>query len=587
MLAMNPAVEFRNVSVEFVDVHGRAMTAVNDVSLAIKPRTFTSIIGPSGCGKTTLLRLLTGLERASAGSTWYEGKEVRGINSDVGFITQDSNLYPWMTVRRNIEFPLELRGFPASDRRARSDRLIALIGLVGFEDHYPHQLSGGMQKRVSVVRTLSYDPSIVLMDEPFSALDAQTRMSLQNDLQHMWTEQGQTTILVTHDLTEAIALSDSIVIMSHRPGTIIKVFDVPLPRPRDIFGIQADPQFSHIYEEIWQPLRNEVFKARQARNDEQAQNDDKTGSDKTGETPPAVTPAPGVAKPADATPAPAAVPAAAPAPQKIVKPREKSAGVVMWRIAIVVGILATWEILSRLGIITPLVFSRPSAIAVRLWALLGGDPVQGFTIYDHIRVTFSEWAMGYLIGISIAGAAGFTLGRSRYLAQIIQPLILVFYGLPITAIAPLFLVIFGIGFQAKVATAVVITFFASFFQIYTGVSQIPEIQIQLARIMGASRLDITRRVILPASLPFVFTALRVAIPLAMTGTIIGEFVSSSAGLGYFILQSSATLDSQNLFATLLILMLLVYGAGQIVRVIEVRALRWQPRAGGSVPRPAA
>lgn len=575
MLAINPAIEFRNVSVEFVDIHGRAMTAVRDVSLAIKPRSFTSIIGPSGCGKTTLLRLLTGLERATAGSTRYDGKEVRAINSDVGFITQDSNLYPWMTVRRNIEFPLELRGFAAEDRRRRSDRLIALIGLVGFEDHYPHQLSGGMQKRVSVARTLSYDPSIVLMDEPFSALDAQTRMSLQADLQGMWAEQGQTTLLVTHDLTEAIALSDSIVIMSHRPGTIIKIFDVPLSRPRNIFEIQADPQFAHIYEEIWQPLRNEVFKARQAQ---------------TGDTPPV--PVPLAVKPAGdakatAITAASVSPAALAAPVRTVKPpRDKSFGIVMWRIAIVVAILSTWELLSHLGLISQLVFSRPSAIAVRLWHLLSGDRVQGFTIYDHIRVTFSEWAMGYTIGISVAAFAGFMLGRSRYLAQVTQPLILVFYGLPITAIAPLFLVVFGIGFQAKVATAVVITFFAAFFQIYSGVSQIPEIQIQLARIMGASRLDIIRRVILPSSLPFVLTALRVAIPLAMTGTIIGEFVSSSAGLGYFILQTSAMLDSQNLFATLLTLMLLVYAAGQIVRFIEVKALRWQPRVNAA-PRPAA
>lgn len=536
-----PAIEFRDISVHFLDPQDEVMVAVKDVSFSVEPGTFTSIIGPSGCGKTTLLRLLAGLESPTEGKTLYAGKEVAELNTDIGYITQDSNLFPWMTVRENIEFPLEMRGVGAAERRRKSQHFIDLIGLTGFEQHYPHQLSGGMQKRVSVARTLCYEPQIVLMDEPFSALDAQTRMALQSDLQKMWAERKQTTLLVTHDLTEAIALSDKIVIMSHRPGTVKSIFDVPIPRPRDIFDIQASPEFGATYNAIWEPLKGEVLATAPAEDQESKRS------------------------------------------RKGLR-RSTPISVLVWRLAIVLAVLVGWEIAVNVGALDQVIFSKPTEIISQLWHLLQNRPAQGIRIYDQISVTVQEWAVGYGIGVSVATAAGFLLGRSRYLSQIVQPLILIFYGLPIIAIAPLFLVILGIGFSAKVATAVVITFFACFFQVYSGVSSIPEVQIQLARLMGASRFQLIKRILIPASLTFVFTGLRIAVPLTMTGAIIGEFVSSSSGLGWFILRTSATLDSPDLFATLFILMFIVFGFGQIIRYIETKALRWQPKATNAVGR---
>src|SRR5690606_28906193 len=199
-------------------------------------------------------------------------------------------------------------------------------------------------------------------------------------------------------------------------------------------------------------------------------------------------------------------------------------------------------------------------------------------------LTFKEWAAAYGIGVPLATAVGFLLARTRYLSQIVQPLILIFYGLPIIAVAPLFLVIFGIGFSAKVVTGVVITFFACFFQVYSGVSAIPEVQVQLARLMGASRIQVVRKVLFPASLTFVLTGMRIAVPLTMTGVIIGEFVSSSAGLGGFILRTSAALDAPDLFGALFILMFMVFGLGQIVRLIEHFAVRWEPKTSSAVGR---
>ncbi len=242
---------------------GREVVALQDVSLRVRRGEFTSVVGPSGCGKTTLLRLCAGFEHTGEGRTRYEGEPVRDVNTRVGYITQDSNLYPWMTLRQNVEFPLELRGLGPRERRERADFYVDLVGLRGFEDHFPYQLSGGMQKRGSIIRTMIYDPEVVLMDEPFGALDAQTRMVLQHELLRIWSLRQQTILFITHDLTEAIALSDVVVVMSARPGKIKQVFDIPLGQPRDVFQIHAQPGFTEIYAEIWKSFRSEVLSQQQ------------------------------------------------------------------------------------------------------------------------------------------------------------------------------------------------------------------------------------------------------------------------------------------------------------------------------------
>lgn len=229
------------------------------MTLDIGLHEFTSVVGPSGCGKTTLLRLCAGLEPTTEGVTLYRGTPVDGINTDVGYVTQDSNLYPWMSLRQNVEFPLVIRGVAPAERRERVDAFINMVGLEGFEDHYPYQLSGGMQKRGSIIRTMVYDPRVILMDEPFGPLDAQTRMVLQSDLLRIAELRKQTILFITHDLTEAIALSDKVVVMSARPGVIKQVFDIPLSRPRDVFQIHEQEGFNEVYGEIWDCFRSEVL----------------------------------------------------------------------------------------------------------------------------------------------------------------------------------------------------------------------------------------------------------------------------------------------------------------------------------------
>ena len=232
--------------------------ALQDANLAVKQGEFVSFIGPSGCGKSTLLNMIAGVFQPTVGEVLYKGKAVTRINTDVGYMTQDDNLMPWRTLRANVETALEFRGVPAARRHEQAAEYIDKVGLTGFENHYPHELSGGMRKRVALIRTLIYDPDIILMDEPFGPLDAQTRVILQDELLKLWDGTGKTIVFVTHDLVEAIALSDRIVLFSRAPGRIKEIYKVPLARPRDVFHIHAEPAFPEFFDRLWKDLKEEI-----------------------------------------------------------------------------------------------------------------------------------------------------------------------------------------------------------------------------------------------------------------------------------------------------------------------------------------
>ncbi|MQA95380.1 MAG: ATP-binding cassette domain-containing protein [Streptosporangiales bacterium] len=234
------------------------LLALEDVTFAARPGEFISLVGPSGCGKSTVLNLLAGLMRPSAGHVIHAGREVHGVNTEIGYITQDDNLLPWRSMLRNVEYGLELRGVPRAQRRDRAREFIELVGLAGFEDHYPHELSGGMRKRAGIVRTLAYESGVVLMDEPFGPLDAQTRVILQDELLKLWDRRRPTVLFVTHDLVEAIALSDHILTFSGRPGRIKRAYQVNLPRPRDVFHIHEQAGFKELYDALWDDIRAEI-----------------------------------------------------------------------------------------------------------------------------------------------------------------------------------------------------------------------------------------------------------------------------------------------------------------------------------------
>jgi NitT/TauT family transport system ATP-binding protein len=263
-----PVLEARGVYKIFVPRGGsrtRAMTALRDVHLAVRAGEFLTLIGPSGCGKSTVLNMFAGLTSATEGEILHDGRPVERVNTRVGYVTQDDNLLPWRTTLANVEIALELKGMAREMRRARALEYLARVGLRGFEHHYPHELSGGMRKRASIVRTLVDESvNVILMDEPLGPLDAQTRLLLQDELLQLWQGSGRTVVFVTHDLVEAIALSDRIAIFTSAPGRIKEIRDVRIPRPRDVFHIHEAPGFADIYDAIWNDLREEIRRAREA-----------------------------------------------------------------------------------------------------------------------------------------------------------------------------------------------------------------------------------------------------------------------------------------------------------------------------------
>ncbi|WP_395704110.1 ABC transporter ATP-binding protein [Aquabacterium sp.] len=224
-------IELRQLGIRF-DLKGQTVTAVDEVSLAVQPGEFVSLIGPSGCGKSTLLNVAAGFLEPSSGLAQLDGEPIEGPGSDRGVVFQQYSLFPWMTVRRNVEFGLKMKGVPRTERESQARTLLGLAGLLAFEHHYPDQLSGGMKQRVGIVRALATGPRVLLMDEPFGALDAQTRVVMQEILTNMWQRLRISVLFVTHDIDEAVFLSDRILVMTARPGRIKAELAVPLPRPR-------------------------------------------------------------------------------------------------------------------------------------------------------------------------------------------------------------------------------------------------------------------------------------------------------------------------------------------------------------------
>jgi NitT/TauT family transport system ATP-binding protein len=252
-------VEMVNVTKRFVTPSGTAMTAIRDVNLAVAPGEFCAIVGPTGCGKSTSLTLAAGLEQPSAGTVRVSGTPVDGITKGVSFVFQTDALLPWKPVLDNVALGPMFKGVGKAEAKSRAKTWLQTVGLGGFEEHYPHQLSGGMRKRVSLAAALINEPSLLLMDEPFSALDVQTRAIMSNELLNLWDRLTPTVLFVTHDLEEAIGLADKVVVITAGPGTVKAVFDIDLPRPRGaVQEIRFDKRFLELYQQIWGALREEV-----------------------------------------------------------------------------------------------------------------------------------------------------------------------------------------------------------------------------------------------------------------------------------------------------------------------------------------
>ncbi|HVR88315.1 MAG TPA: ABC transporter ATP-binding protein [Candidatus Limnocylindria bacterium] len=252
-----PKLRVEGVSLRFASGKGAGVEVMRDVSLDVADGEFLSILGPSGCGKTSLARIIDGLIVPQQGRVLIDGAPIAGPGPDRAFVFQSDRLFPWRTVRANIRFGLEVRGIPARESRPRTDELLELTGLTGFAEAYPHQLSGGMRQRANLARALIVDPAVLLMDEPFASLDAQTREVMQQELLRIWSDRRKTVVFITHQLDEAVYLSDRVIVMSARPGQVKDSFAVQIPRPRAL-DCKRTPQFAGYLDRIWGVLEEEV-----------------------------------------------------------------------------------------------------------------------------------------------------------------------------------------------------------------------------------------------------------------------------------------------------------------------------------------
>jgi NitT/TauT family transport system ATP-binding protein len=256
------ALALDDIRVTFVSQDGARYTAIRDTTLRVAPGEFVSVVGPTGCGKSTLLNVAVGLLQPSAGRVRVFGEPLSGLNRKAGYLFQTEALMPWRTTLENVTAGLEFRGIEASEANLEAERWLQRVGLRGFEKRYPHQLSGGMRKRVALAQTLILDPQIILMDEPFSALDIQTRQLMENELLELWSANRKSVVFITHDLEEAISLSDRVVVLAAGPESHpIGEFGIDLPRPRDVAEIRLTPRFIELHTLIWHAMKAEVLKS--------------------------------------------------------------------------------------------------------------------------------------------------------------------------------------------------------------------------------------------------------------------------------------------------------------------------------------
>lgn len=250
--------ELRNVTVSYPAAGGGTLTALAGMDLQVAQGELVALVGPSGCGKTTVLNVLAGQVTPVSGVVRLAGEPVKGVLPSVGYISQADTLLPWRTVLDNVALAMELRGADKTVRREKARALMAQMGLAGFENSWPRELSGGMKKRAAIARVLAVDPAILMMDEPFAPLDALTRQNLQDDILALWEATGCTILYVTHDLTEAITLADRVVLMAARPGRAVRTYSIDLPRPRRVMDVKFSPRFVELEKALWQDLRQQL-----------------------------------------------------------------------------------------------------------------------------------------------------------------------------------------------------------------------------------------------------------------------------------------------------------------------------------------
>jgi len=537
-------IEIKGVGKVFETEEG-SVRALKDVSFNVREGEFLSIIGPSGCGKTTLLRIIGGLVEQTEGEIVFKKGTIEDLHRNCGFVFQDPTLLPWRDVLGNILLPLEVaRGGKRDKGEGNSEKdeekkkvkeLLAMVELEGFEHFYPRELSGGMKQRVAIARALAQDPLILLMDEPFGALDEMTRGRMNFELLRIWKETGKTVIFVTHSIPEAVLLSERVVVLSERPGTV-----------KDIIDIKFDERNPSIIEtEEFNKYVQKVRKALGAYTDGKIH----IGADLKRED---VRP---VRKFEDFVPVPKFTPF-----------------LYIMYIFVFLLFISAWKAVTFIFRIPPFLLPPPEDVFIEYVTLLVNR-----LLLVHTYVTLYETITGFLAGSAIGMLLGYPLAKSRRLERILSPYIVAAQTAPKIALAPLIVIWLGFGIASKFFLVALIVFFPIFVNMITGVRSVDRNLLELMKSTGASKFDIFWKIEIPSSLPMLFAGYKTGITLAVIGAVVGEFVGANAGLGYLTIYAAGLMDTTQVFVAIFQLTLLGISLYALISFIEKKLMPWYER----------
>ena len=452
-----------------------------------KKASFATVIGPSGCGKTTLLNIIAGLEAPDTGTIELGGGEAGDRLGSVGYMLQKDLLMPWRSVLDNAILPLELRGVPRREARIRALGLMETFGLEGFENQLPSALSGGMRQRVAFLRTVLTDRDVILLDEPFGALDAMTRTQMQEWLLEIWERLGKTIVLITHDVEEAILLSDRIYLLTPRPGRVKLVLDVTLPRPRN-YRIVTEPSFIQIKGELLAALHDGRGQYG-GRCVALTEKDELRG---TGES----------------------------RVQQVTATSKKWAPSLL----IIAAVVGVWQGVVYFNDIPHWKLPAPKSIGIELWESRS-------MLLDHTWVTLQEVMIGFAIALVAGVLLATVISLFRTAERVIYPSVIASQTVPIIVIAPLLLIWVGYGMQHKVIVVALISFFPIVVNTVDGLRSTDPDMMNLLRTMGASRWQVFTKTQVPSSLPFMFSGIKIAITVSVIGAVIGRMGGLQRGPG--------------------------------------------------------
>ena len=510
------AIEIAGLCKEYQSARGHVL-ALDGIDLTIAPGEFVCIVGPSGCGKSTLLRILAGLDRQSSGTLTIAAP---GWPVENAMVFQESGLFPWMSVESNVGFGLMTRGVPRAEAAERVEAALKLVGLTKFRRHYPHQLSGGMRQRSAIARAFVTDPGVLLMDEPFAALDAQNRAILQAELVRIWEQTRKTVVYITHSIEEALMLGDRTVVMTAQPGRIKEIVDVPFPHPRELLTLSASAEFGKLKLDIWRVLEDEVNRAR-------AEDRRMMGLS--------------------------------------AKTRER----LLYLIS-PIGLLLLWQLLLMAGIGDRRFIPAPSDIALSFWKLaVSGE------LWLHVGVTLYRVFLGFIIGSIPAVAMGLLMAMFKPVRIFFDPLIATLFPIPKIALMPLLLLAFGFGDASKVALVAIAVFFPVIVNTYVGASNIDKIYWDVAKNYGASQWIMFTRVVFFGALPTIFAGLRIALAVSFIVLVASEFVATKSGIGYLIWNSWELLQVDVMFVGIVTIGILGLITSVIFQEVERKAVPWK------------